>query len=239
MSIMNQAEVKLQRDHFDTSRFQYDQHLIVQPPPHTVLEIGAVLRHLARLGLQPGDTVIDFGAGTGRLTIPLLQHGFRVVAVDISRKSLDALDKLTQQLALKGLTLSKQLPAKASARAIIGADVLHHVEMDEILPQLKHALAPDGHLIFSEPGALNPAWYLFVALNLDWKVEKRIVNGNILTLEHVFKRNGFTHVDIEGLGLLPRPIFNRWPRVLAFNEQLGNVPGLRWFAYRYIVDATH
>ena len=236
---MNQAELNLQRDHFDTSRFQYDQQLIVQPPPHTALEINAVLRQLAHSGLQPGDTVIDFGAGTGRLTIPLLQHGYRVLAVDISRKSLDELNTLAQRLGLTGLSLTEHLPQDASARAIVGADVLHHVDMDETLPLLKRALAPDGHLVFSEPGALNPAWYLFVTLNLDWKVEKRIVNGNILTFDHVFKRNGLTQIQIEGLGLVPRPVFNRWPRLLALNDQLGNARGLRWFAYRYVIDATH
>ncbi len=236
---MNQAEIKLQRDHFDTSRFQYDQQLIVTPPPHTVLEIDAVLRRLTKMGVQAGDTVIDFGAGTGRLTIPLLQRGYRVLAVDISRKSLDELDTLARRLALTGLALTESLPQNGTAKAIIGADVLHHVDMDETLPLLKRALAPDGHLVFSEPGALNPAWYLFVTLNLDWKVEKRIVNGNLLTFEHVFKRNGLTRIQIDGLGLVPRPVFNRWPRLLALNDQLGNASGLRWFAYRYVVDATH
>lgn len=236
---MNQAEFNLQRDHFNSQKYQYDPQLIVRPPPHTELELQALMRHLSQVGLSPNDVVVDFGAGTGRLTIPLLQQGYRVLAVDISRKSLDELSALAQSMNLTGLELTETLPTDGSIRAIVGADVLHHVEMDETLPLLKRALAPDGHLIFSEPGALNPAWYLFIKMNLDWKVEKRIVNGNILTFDHVFKRNGLTHVHIEGLGLVPRPIFNRWPKVLAFNDQLGNAPGLRWFAYRYIVDATH
>jgi cyclopropane fatty-acyl-phospholipid synthase-like methyltransferase len=37
-----------------------------------------------RLGLQPGDTVLDLPAGRGRLALPLAEAGVRVVAADIS-----------------------------------------------------------------------------------------------------------------------------------------------------------
>ena len=39
---------------------------------------------LARLELRPGDTLVDFGCGTGRLAVHAAQLGLRVIAVDIS-----------------------------------------------------------------------------------------------------------------------------------------------------------
>ena len=38
-----------------------------------------------------GDAVLDLGCGTGRLTKPLLERGYRVVAVDISERMLTTL----------------------------------------------------------------------------------------------------------------------------------------------------
>jgi SAM-dependent methyltransferase len=41
--------------------------------------------------IPPGGSIVDFGAGTGRLAIPLAQAGFRVTAVDSSAAMLDRL----------------------------------------------------------------------------------------------------------------------------------------------------
>ncbi|MES1213724.1 MAG: methyltransferase domain-containing protein, partial [Singulisphaera sp.] len=41
--------------------------------------------------LHPPSTVVDLGAGAGRLAVPLARRGLRVVAVDLSRPALTAL----------------------------------------------------------------------------------------------------------------------------------------------------
>ena len=43
--------------------------------------------------VQPPARIVDFGAGTGRLAIPLSAHGFEVVVVEPSKKMLDQLRK--------------------------------------------------------------------------------------------------------------------------------------------------
>jgi 2-polyprenyl-3-methyl-5-hydroxy-6-metoxy-1,4-benzoquinol methylase len=40
-----------------------------------------------------GAEILDIGAGTGRLSIPLLQRGYSVSAVDASTKMLDVLKR--------------------------------------------------------------------------------------------------------------------------------------------------
>lgn len=60
---------------------QYD----TRTPPST--ELLVMLRELAR----PGDTVLDIGAGTGRITLPVARFVRRVTALDHSPGMLDIL----------------------------------------------------------------------------------------------------------------------------------------------------
>lgn len=53
-------------------------------------------------GILPGGTVFDFGAGTGRLSIPLAQRGYEVIAVE---QSTGMVEVLQQKCADNGLVL--------------------------------------------------------------------------------------------------------------------------------------
>ena len=46
---------------------------------------------------SPGCDILDLGAGTGRLAIPLSQSGYQVTAVDASRGMLDVLNRKDQE----------------------------------------------------------------------------------------------------------------------------------------------
>jgi SAM-dependent methyltransferase len=65
----------------------------------------------------PGCEILDVGAGTGRLAIPLSQAGFQVTAVDASRGMLDVLKRkdtnkliTTHQNLVQELDLNKKFP---------------------------------------------------------------------------------------------------------------------------------
>ncbi|MBI2464788.1 methyltransferase domain-containing protein [Candidatus Shapirobacteria bacterium] len=88
--------------YFDSDDKQYSQNQILRPPRYTQLEIETLIEKLGKNILK----VSDFGAGTGRLTIPLLKSGFAVTAVDVSQKSLDKLKTLANNLDLKKLEIS-------------------------------------------------------------------------------------------------------------------------------------
>ena len=151
-----------QEDFFDIEEHQYARALVERPPLHTSREIDAVI---SRLRQPPGvESVVDFGAGSGRLTIPLLRHRYSVVAVDVSSKSLENLKSLARRLSLPAPPTASHLPDDRRFDAIVGTDILHHVDLDAYLPLLRNALRVGGRLVFSEPGGLNPAWYVYLPL---------------------------------------------------------------------------
>jgi SAM-dependent methyltransferase len=59
----------------------------------------AFAQHVAAL-VQPGDTVLEIGPGTGGFTVPVARRAARVLAVDVSDAMLDA---LRAELAARGI----------------------------------------------------------------------------------------------------------------------------------------
>ena len=50
---------------------------------HALADARVVARFLDTIEITPGELVVDLGAGTGGLTLPLLDRGARVVAVEV------------------------------------------------------------------------------------------------------------------------------------------------------------
>ncbi len=55
---------------------------------HGIVEFETTLYHLHRF-LQPGQCLLDIGAGTGRYTSALMAEGYRVKAVELVRRNIE------------------------------------------------------------------------------------------------------------------------------------------------------
>lgn len=221
-----------QRAFFDKAPHQYDSRLILNPPLHTKIETDLVFNKVKNDGT---NEIIDFGCGTGRLTMPLLKAGLRILSIDISKKSLQRLGATAKKIGLKAKMRTAIPPAK-KYDAIVGADILHHLDLDTWLPRFKKSLKKGGKLIFSEPNGLNPFWYPLIFF-IGFEAEKKIVYCTIPNLTAKLKKNGFSNIQITGLGLLPRPLFYWSKKLLKFHDSLGNLPIIKILAYRIIIEA--
>ncbi len=108
--------------------------------------LPCLLRHL-----QPEDTVLDVGAGTGRHTLPLAHHAQRVIAIDPSPTMLGFLreDAAAQQLSnievIEGAWPDAAAQAP-SAEIVLSAHVLYPIE--DIVPFLRALDERAGRLCF-------------------------------------------------------------------------------------------
>jgi SAM-dependent methyltransferase len=102
---------------------------------------------LARvLDLRTGRTVVDLAAGTGKLTVPLLATGARVIAVEPSEGMLARLRANAPSAeALAGTAEQIPLPA-ASADAVVVAQAFHWFRHDAALAEIRRVLRPGGGL---------------------------------------------------------------------------------------------
>jgi len=233
---MSCKDVFRQSTFFDRKEHQYSTDLILNPPLHTTLEINAIINKI--VGLNSMDYVVDFGAGSGRITIPLLKNNFYVYAIDVSKRSLENLRKTAKKLLLHSLETATSLPRNRKFKALVGADILHHIELNKYLPKIFNSLEKGGKVIFSEPCAFNLAWYIYLPIASNWKLERGLINCTYSNLKNTFEKHGFKNVTISGLGLLPRPFFNWSKKLCKLNDWLGNLPILKLFSYRYIIEAT-
>jgi len=85
-------------------------------------ERSATEQELAILGVQPGETVLDMGAGTGRLAVPVARTAAHVTALDPSEGMLAI---LRERMAAEGLTNYSCL-RKRWEDTTIGRDVEPH-----------------------------------------------------------------------------------------------------------------
>jgi SAM-dependent methyltransferase len=98
----------------------------------------------AELDLRTGRTVLDLGAGTGKLTRALVGTGARVIAVEPGEAMLAELRRVLPQVeAMRGA--AEAIPLEDdSVDAITVGQAFHWFRHDEALPELHRVLRPGG-----------------------------------------------------------------------------------------------
>ncbi len=103
-------------------------------------------RLAGKLGLGPGATVVDLGAGTGKLTRQLVPTGATVIAVE-------PLPEMREQLevAVPGVEVlagsAERIPLPdSSADGVTAASAFHWFDLDRALPEIHRVLRPGGGL---------------------------------------------------------------------------------------------
>jgi len=155
---------------------------------------------VAACQLKPGQTVADIGAGTGLFTrmfsVAVSKEG-RVIAVDISQKFLDHVQKTSREAGQQNVeTLlctaeSTELPAESVDVAFI-CDTYHHFEFPlKTMASLHRALKPGGRVILIDfrrvPGT-----------STDWVLNHVRAGQEVFESEVV--QSGFRKTrDVEGL----------------------------------------
>jgi len=110
------------------------------------------------LGLAPGASVVDLGAGTGKLARALLAGGYDVVAVEpLEGMRKSAAGSLGDERVLAGTAEAIPL-ASGSVDAVVSADAFHWFDGARAVPEIARVLRPGGGLaiLFNVPQFPDP-----------------------------------------------------------------------------------
>lgn len=234
---MPPLQVQIQENFFAQVSHRFPADKILNPSLSQKLEFTHINQLLA---LSPKAQLLDFGCGSGRLTIDFLRQGFDVLGVDISVESLNELEYLYSKHRKKNwgrLTLAQKIPKNRIFDAIIGSDILHHLNFTEFLPILRNRLKKGHSAVFSEPNAWYPLWYPIVLGN--YTIEKGLFHCSIPKLTKAIQKAGFQKSEFAGHGLIPTRLLNPSPLLCRQNALTwGNTSITKYFAFRLIIKAV-
>lgn len=118
-----------------------------------------------RLGVRPGETVLDLGCGGGRHSFEMLRRGAQVVALDYDPDEVRGVVWQLEQGSSGEMDASACLPARGDAQRlpfpdacfdrIVAAEVLEHLPDDgSALDELVRVLKPGGAIAVTVPAWL-------------------------------------------------------------------------------------
>ncbi len=150
---VEEAERATERERRDREATSYDRLLGLRLLSR--FELPATLRPFA---LDGGARVVEVGAGTGRVTLPLVESGAQVIALDHSRASLRVLaTKLPADCRGRVVLIqgdATRIPVvDAWATHAVGCQVVEHLPSERLRRRLVHELSrvlkPGGRLALS------------------------------------------------------------------------------------------
>jgi SAM-dependent methyltransferase len=149
-------------------------------------------------GLQPRATVVDLGAGTGKLTRLLAPTFTRVVAVEPA----DAMRRLLVALCAEAEAVAgtaQEIPlADASVDAVFAAEAFHWFDDDRALTEIARVVQPRGALV------------------LMWNLPASPTEPSIAAVEEFLNERAPNDVSYDPLDLDgPQYTSGRWRRALV------------------------
>jgi len=145
------------------------------------------LRYISKsLGDIKNKTILDIGCGLGECSVYFAIKGANVTSTDISSGMLDFTNKLASRynVDLKThLSTAEDLNLNSSEKfdIIYSGNLMHHVDINKTLINIKQHLKPDGCLITWDPMAYNPI------INVYRKIAKNVRTED----EHPFTLKDF------------------------------------------------
>ena len=174
-----------------TSRFDEAAATWDEQPTRIALTRDIATTILAQVPVHAAMTVVDYGCGTGLLTMALQSAVGRVVGVDTSAGMLAKLQEKLQATGVtnveaRALDLSTQAPPDdLHPDLIVSAMTLHHIaELPNLLRALSQWLRPGGYLALA-----------------DLDAEDGSFHGDNADVHHHGIDRDWLAAELEGLGL--------------------------------------
>jgi len=200
-----------------------------------------ITERLARsLDMKAEDRVLEVGAGFGRFTFPLLSYCASVVALDLSARTLETLERVRDE---RGIPEERCRPVCGDVDAldagtvgapfdhVVGFFFLHHLaDHAATLRRLSHWVAPHGGMGFVEPNRRNPlfAMQVLICPDMSWREEQGMFRLTRPRVEAAYRAAGFDDIRSQTFGFFPPQIVNPLRAARRLEDRLEKLRPLHW-----------
>lgn len=209
MSSKQSSHNQYQREYFDTVE---RARLAIGDTPYVLAHVDRVV---AAAGLRAGQRILEVGAGPGKFTLPLASRGLDVVANDLSPILLERLHQTSggrvKTLACDVADIARAVDAPFDR--VVGFFVLHHLRgFEHAFTALAAVMQPGARLVFCEPVAWNPLYYLQILLTpgMRYAGEPSLTSMRVGVIVPALRAAGFVDTEATGYGYFP-PVLKNHP----------------------------
>ena len=158
----------------------------------------------------------------------LAARGYDVTGLDLTPALLDQLREAAPGVtAVEGDLIEPPAELHGTFDVVTGFFVLHHLDdLDAAVAGGRALARPGGRVVFIEPNAWFPGFYVQVTLTpgMGWRAEKGIVRMRAARLRRAAVAAGLHDVQVTTFGAFPPALANRdWGRRLE--KRVESVPG--------------
>lgn len=243
-----EIDQKLQLEHqwHESEDFARDDNSLIVGVYQSAVFREAESYHLGALGDVAGQHVLDYGCGTGGTTTHLLGSGARVTGFDISLARLGDAHQRAPQAGLLSCA-AEMLPfPDATFDAVLGKQILHHLDLTIAVPEIARVLRPGGRAVFLEPLIHNPILegYRRLTPHLRSPTERALSMRQIAWMGSYFR--SYRHREFILFSILPvlaaallrrRGALDAWlPRLQRFDRRLlAAAPALGRYCWEAVI----
>lgn len=199
-----------QQDYFEST---LKQTMIPRASRYIERQVQEVLRFAQ---IAPQDHVLEVGCGMGRYTLPIARRGVKVSGLDLSPVLLERLREFNREgveIPLYCADISNPpLELVGSFDVVIGFFALHHFHsLEECFAGMARMLKPGGRVVFLEPNAFNPLYYLQILLTprMSLRGEKGLTDMRTSVVFPAMQRAGLQRPAVARFGFFPPFIANQ------------------------------
>jgi len=238
---------------FSDSVYQKKQNSPRHYTHHPTSIIYTKMREMS--GDITGKRVLEYGCGTGWITLDLASRGGIIDSFDISPVAIDRTKNLIEKYGFGGNCTVQKMSAESLIYddnlfdIVFGFAILHHLDLRIAIPELYRVLKPAGIAFFAEPLGSNPLINLYRVLTPQYRTpdEKPIILNEFMAYTKQFKCVTHQEVYLTALvafTLLYLPFLKKYFRrlvdmLMSFdNLVLGRYPSLGKWAWYTIVTLT-
>ena len=178
-------------------------------------------------GVPAGSDLLEIGCGDHAEAWELDERGLDVTAIDISTVAVAqardrAIGEGRWRLKFQEMNAEQLELPDSSFDAVIGAGILHHLDLDAAIPEVARVLRPDGVGIFLEPLGLNPVLNLYRRVTPGERTpdEHPLLRADLRAMERWFEQVDLQFFHLASLAALPLIKSDAFDRALSTLEQL-------------------